>query len=116
MVCSAHRRLARWTASPWSRARRGWRCRDRSAAGVPLQLRGERRERVAEVLQEREHLLAREQVFHHHEAHEVQAEVTRDRGRFHRGAQPARVGGLAGRVGSYTRRCRADWPSRLAGA
>ena len=25
MVCSAHRRLARWTASPWSMARRGWR-------------------------------------------------------------------------------------------
>ena len=25
MVCSAQRRLARWTASPWSRARRGWR-------------------------------------------------------------------------------------------
>jgi hypothetical protein len=32
------------------------------------------------VLQERDHLCAREQVFLHHEAHQVQAEVPRDRG------------------------------------
>jgi hypothetical protein len=40
---------------------------------VFFQLRGERRERVREALQEREHLCWREQVLHHHEAHEVQA-------------------------------------------
>ena len=43
---------------------------------IPLQLRGERRERVREAPQEREHLFVREQVLHHHEAHEMQAEVT----------------------------------------
>jgi hypothetical protein len=64
--------------------------------GITLQLRGERREGVREVLQEREHLCRREPVFHHHEAHEVQAEVTRGRAWFYRGAQPARVGCLAG--------------------
>jgi hypothetical protein len=64
--------------------------------GVLLQLRGQRRERVREVLQEREHLVRRKQVFHHHEAHEVQAEVTPHRGGFYRGAQPVHVGGQAG--------------------
>ena len=43
---------------------------------VPLQLCGEPRERIREALQERERLSRRKQVFHHHEAHEVQAEVT----------------------------------------
>jgi hypothetical protein len=74
----------------------------REAAGaaggccVLVQLRGERPERIGEVCQECEHLLAREQVLHHHEAHEVEAEVTRDRGRLYRGAQPARAGCLPG--------------------
>jgi hypothetical protein len=64
--------------------------------GVLLQLRGERPELVREVPQEREHLYGRELVFHHHEAHEVQAEVTRDRSWFYGGTQPAQVGCLAG--------------------
>jgi hypothetical protein len=63
---------------------------------VLIQLCGERCERVREVLQEREHLFGRKQVFHHHEAHEVQAEVTRDRGGFYRCAQPFQVGFPAG--------------------
>lgn len=67
--------------------------------GVALQLRGESRQRVGEALQEREYLFRREQVFHHHEAHEVQAEITPDGGRCNRGAQPVRVGRPAGRGG-----------------
>ena len=63
---------------------------------VPFQPRGEFRERVGEAPQERDHLLWREQVFHHHEAHQVQAEIARDRGGFHWSAQPALVGGAAG--------------------
>ncbi len=39
---------------------------------VLLQLRGAHRERVREALQDREHLFRRKQVFHRHEAHEVQ--------------------------------------------
>jgi hypothetical protein len=64
--------------------------------GVLLQLCDERSERVREAPQEREHLFRREQVFHHHEAHEVQAEVTRGRGGVYRDAQPADMGCLAG--------------------
>ena len=63
---------------------------------VLLQLCGERRERVREVLQEREHLFGRKRVFHHYEPHEVQAEVTRDRGGFYWCAQPVQVGCPAG--------------------
>jgi hypothetical protein len=40
---------------------------------VLLQLCGERRKRVRKALQESEHLFWRKQVFHHHEAHEMQA-------------------------------------------
>jgi hypothetical protein len=58
---------------------------------VALQFRGERRERVGEAPQIREYLFGREQVLHHHEAHKVQPEVTRDRGRFYGCAQPVRV-------------------------
>ena len=64
--------------------------------GVLLQLCDERSERVREAPQEHEHLFRREQVFHHHEAHEVQAEVTRGRGGVYGDAQPADVGCLAG--------------------
>jgi len=39
---------------------------------VLLQLRCQRRERVREVLQEREHLRWRKLVLHHYETHEVQ--------------------------------------------
>lgn len=63
---------------------------------VLLQPGGERRERVSEALQEGEDLFWREQVFHHHEAHEVQAEVSRDRGGFYRRTKPARVRRPAG--------------------
>jgi hypothetical protein len=62
---------------------------------VPLKLTSERREGIFEVLQEPEHLFSREHVFHHHEPHEVQAEVTRDRGWFYGCAKPAHVGGPA---------------------
>ena len=65
-------------------------------SAVFLKLGGQRRERVREVLQEHEHLVWREQVFHHHETHEVQAEVTRDRGRFHRGAARFRAVAVQG--------------------
>jgi hypothetical protein len=67
---------------------------------VLLQLCGECRERVREVLQEREHLFEWKQVLHHYEAHEVQAEVMRDRGGFYWCAQPVRVGCPAVWVGS----------------
>ncbi len=42
---------------------------------VLLQPRGERCERVREALQERERFFGRKHAFHHHEAHEVQAEI-----------------------------------------
>jgi len=84
--------------------------------GVPFQLPGERGERVREVVQEREHLLRREQVFHHHEAHQMQAKVTRDRGRCHGVRSQSKWAAWPAWVGSYTRRCRAGWPSRPAGA
>src|SRR5207244_8163622 len=51
----------------------------RGGPRVSLQPRGERRERVLEVIEEAEHLLARRRVFHHYEAHEMQPQVTRDR-------------------------------------
>jgi len=63
---------------------------------VVLQLPGERRQGVREVPQEREHLHGREKAFHHHEAHQVQAEITRDRGGLYRCAQPVQVRLLAG--------------------
>lgn len=53
---------------------------------VLLHLCAERPEPVREVMQERERLFGRKQGFHHHEAHEVQAGVTRDRGGFYRRA------------------------------
>lgn len=78
---------------------------------VPLQLCDQRRQPIREVLQEREHLCRREQVFHHHEAHEVQAKVTGGRGGFYRGAQPAHVGCQA--VLAWL--VHTAMPSRLAG-
>lgn len=42
---------------------------------VLLQLCCAYSERVREALHEREHLVRRKHAFHHHEAHEVQAEV-----------------------------------------
>ena len=47
---------------------------------VSLKLSGKRRESVAEVVEEAEHLVARKSVLHHHKAHEVQTEVPPDRG------------------------------------
>ena len=76
-------------------------CAQIGGGHVPLQLPSERRERIGEAPQEPEHLLPREQLFHHHEAHEVKAEIAGYRGRLHRGAQPAQVGrqtGLRGLV------------------
>ena len=78
---------------------------------VSLQPRGERRERVLEILEETEHLLARGRVFHHHETHEVQPQVTRDRGHVHGRAQPGRVRRAAG----LGRPEHAAVPGRLAG-
>ncbi len=92
MVSSAQRRLARWTASPWSRARRGWRALRSVAAVYPSSAAVDAASAPARLLQEPEHVFSREQVFHHHEPHEVQAEVPGDRGWFYRGAEPARVG------------------------
>ena len=59
---------------------------------VPLQFRGERGERVREVLQELKHFCSRNQVLHHREAHQVQAEVPGDRGCFHGCPKPAHMG------------------------
>jgi hypothetical protein len=64
--------------------------------GVSFQFRGELRERVLQVVQELEHLVSREHVFHHDEAHEVQAEVARDRGSFYGRAEPGHMGRQAG--------------------
>lgn len=63
---------------------------------VLLQLSSECRERADEVLQESENLISREQVFHHHKADQVQAEVPADRSWIYGGTQPARVGRPAG--------------------
>jgi hypothetical protein len=71
----------------------------RGGLSVPLQSRRERGERIRETAQERDHFFGPEQVLHHHEAHEVQAEVTRDRGRLQGCAQPALVGRAARRGG-----------------
>jgi hypothetical protein len=70
---------------------------------VLVQLRDKRSERGGEVLQEPEHVFSREQVLHHREAHEVQAEVARDRGRFNGCASQFVWVARPGWVGSRTR-------------
>jgi len=75
-----------------------------------LQPGGERGERVFELAQELEHLFPRDHVFHHHEAHEVQAEITRGRGRFDGHAEPGQVGRPAG----LRRLVHATMPGRIA--
>jgi len=59
---------------------------------VSLKFRDERRQRVPEIVQEPEHLLSRDHVFHHHEAHEVQAEVMCGRGGCYGHAEPGHMG------------------------
>ena len=65
------------------------------AGRVPRQVGGESRERVRKVAEETEHLVSRQQVFHHHEAHQVETEVAGDSVRPYRDAKPAKVGSAA---------------------
>ena len=81
---------------------------------VLLQSRGEHRERVSEALQESQHVFRREHVLHHHEAHQVEAEVTRDRGGFRRCVQPGRVDRPAG-LGGLVDAAMPGWLATRAG-